>query len=117
MEESDLHCRGLRLGAVAEPGAGRAVRCGGGDGAVSSVNGLLPMVVAVPRVRGGSCRRERWWLKIEEVGVVAGPTVLAAGAAAGSRQAVGRDGGAALEVVDRDGGASGMKTMEARRQG
>jgi hypothetical protein len=30
---------------------------------------------------------------------------------------VGKDGGAALEVMDRDGGASGMKTMEARRQG
>jgi hypothetical protein len=74
VEESDLRFRGLRLKAVAEPGAGRAMRCGGGGGAVSPVDGLLPMMVAVPRVRGGSCRRERWWLKIEEVGVVAGPT-------------------------------------------
>jgi hypothetical protein len=74
VEESDLRCRGLGLGAVAELGARRVVRCGGGGGVVSPVNGLLPMVVTVPRVRGGSCRRERWWLKIEEVGVVEGPT-------------------------------------------
>jgi hypothetical protein len=75
---------------VAEPRWGGRRDAAVGGAVASPVGGLLPMVAAVPQVRGGGCRGERHHPEIEVVKATGGGT-------AGQRGRMGMEGEQAIE--------------------